>query len=200
MAKGEAPQAKGDGKRDVLDKWRVAWGEGGVIKARVPSSPATRHMPRIHMKKPNPKTRRWLYLGTALVALFAGSFWLLHTTVPTVVAAACPFTDNDGNDADATVDTYQLASSQNVAASATAYDCTTITLFKIPTGVTLTLLGNTSTGAIAQMNFADLQIDSGGAVSANGQGCPATDNTGGAANSSNICVPGAASTGSGIWG
>src|SRR3989344_1773382 len=85
----------------------------------------------------NAKTRRWLYLGTALLALFVGSFWLFQSPVRPVVAAACPFTDNDGNDADGTVGTYQLASNQNVAASATAYDCTTISLFKIPSGVTL---------------------------------------------------------------
>src|SRR3989338_11528927 len=113
-------------------------------------------------------------------------------TVSQVLAATCPFVDNDANDSDATVGTYSLNANYTVSSASTAYDCTSaagITTFIIPTGKTVTLDSDTSTGAIAAMEFTNLQVNSGGAISANAKGCAGGVNStnGKGPNSSNVC-------------
>ncbi|MEY4744615.1 MAG: hypothetical protein RL272_560 [Candidatus Parcubacteria bacterium] len=121
-----------------------------------------------------------------------GSFYFFKDA-PSAIAATCPFVDNDGNDADATVGVYRLNTNYSVPAVATAYDCTSgagITTFIVPSSVTLTLQSNTGTGEIARMDFTNLTVNSGGAISADGKGC-AWGEPSYAPNGSNVCTSGA---------
>ncbi|KPJ84760.1 hypothetical protein AMJ57_05520, partial [Parcubacteria bacterium SG8_24] len=129
-------------------------------------------------------------LGLAITSLYGGG--VFDTWFPTdrATAAACPFVDGDVRDADPDTDEYQLSSNYSVSGSATAYDCTSFTSFVIPSGVTLTLQGNTSTGDIARMDFTNLTVNSNGVISADSQGCvdSSGDYSGYGPDSSNICT------------
>src|SRR3989344_5645671 len=184
MAKGEAPQAKGDGKRDVLETRGTgiqgAGGTGPTIPG--PPCPGIPGPQKWHMNRRHRTIRLWLYLGTALLAFFAGSFWLFHSPVPGVIAATCPYIDGGAGDDDATTDACPA------------------TIVHVTSTGSLTLQGNAATGAVARINFSTLTVDASGVIKADGQGCLATNDTGAAPNTStNICSQGAATTGSGLW-
>lgn len=86
-------------------------------------------------------------------------------------AAACPFSDGDANDSDGAANgSYTMLASASVPANPNPYDCSSLTSFVVPNGVTMTLEGNL-VGDYAAIQFNDLVIESNGRISADEQGC-----------------------------
>jgi len=114
-----------------------------------------------------------------------------------VQAATCFAIDGGTNDDDASADgTITISSTVNVAASATVYDCTVTSNFHITGTGSLVLGSDLATGDIAEINFTNLTIDSGGSISADEKGCLGVSNGNGKGpNTSNICANSA-----GGWG
>jgi len=145
--------------------------------------------------------------GLAAASLFVADFDKYFGEPETVMGATCPWSDNDGNDNDATVGLFEFkAGTYNVSSASTVYDCTnsatSITTFTIPTGVTLVMQGDTTTGTgsgdIAEVNFTNLTINSGGTITADLKGCQgfAADH-GDAPNGSNVCINNGSGAGGG---
>ena len=120
-------------------------------------------------------------------------------------AADCFATDNDGvYDQDGAANgiiTVTAASTPAVPPAATAYDCTGLD-FVVESAGLLTFESNVTTGEVVALEVGDLQIDAGGAIRADAEGCPGVlgadpvSGDGSAPNDSNVCVKSA--TGSGI--
>ena len=152
--------------------------------------------------------KKWMIRGITSFALFgvmvvAMVALVRKDSIPTVRAAACPFADNDSNDNNGATGTYEfkIAGSPytQFTATSTVYDCTSITTFVVPSGVTVVLDGNTANGEIAAVNFTNLQVDSGGSISANSEGCSGVGSgtTGMGPDTSNICTSGGTGQGRG---